>query len=181
MLTPPDSKSIIKGLPTGGESLLKKLVVFLFLLFHFSALLLLRAQEDFLKIEASVIPRKLFRGEEGTVLLKLSLQKGITVSPHPDFIIEFKACAELVFPKNFFTATDLEIDALEGEGEEYLNLQEPIKVPFTVSLEAKKGSHILEGRIKYFARSKKDGWCVKNTAKFYAAFATRPSVIKKNP
>ena len=165
-----------------GEFLLKKRSAFLFLLTLTASLCpLLWAQEDFLKIEASVIPRKLSRGEEGTVLLKLSLEEGITVSPHPDFIIEFKPCEELVFPKNFFTATDLEIDTVERGGEEYLNLQEPVKVPFTVSLEAKKGSHLLEGRIKYFARSRKDGWCVKNTAKFYVAFATRPSVIKKNP
>ena len=151
--------------------------VLAFLFFVLSPLLW--PQEDFLKIEASVVPRRLSRGEEGTVLLKLSLEEGITVSPHPDFIIEFKPCEELVFPKNFFTASDLEIDALEAAGEGYLNLQKPIKVPFTVSLEAKKGSHILEGKIKYFARSKKEGWCVKNTAKFYVAFSTRSSVIKK--
>ena len=159
---------------------MKKRSAFLFLLTLTASLCpLLWAQEDFLKIEASVIPRKLSRGEEGTVLLKLSLQEGITVSPHPDFIIEFKPCEELVFPKNFFAASDLEIEALEGEDEDYLDLQEPIKVPFTVSLEAKKGSHILEGRIKYFARSKKEAWCVKNTAKFFVTFSTRSSVIKK--
>lgn len=159
---------------------MKKMGVFIFLLFLFSVLFpRLRAQEDFLQIEASVIPRKLSRGEEGTVLLKLSLQAGITVSPHPDFIIEFKPCEELVFPKNFFTASDLEIDTVDGEGEEYLDLKDPIKVPFTVNLEAKKGSHILEGRIKYFARSKKEDWLVKNTAKFYATFATRSSVAQK--
>jgi len=161
---------------------LKKRRTFLVLLTLATSLpLLLWAQEDFLKIEASVIPRKLSRGEEGIIFLKLSLQDGITVSPHPDFIIEFKPCQELVFPKNFYTASDLEIDALEAEGEEYLNVQEPIRVPLTVSLEAKKGSHILEGRIKYFARSKKEGWCVKNTAKFYVPFSTRSSVIKKKP
>jgi hypothetical protein len=140
---------------------------------------LLRAQEDFLKIEASVIPRRLSRGEEGVVLLKLSLREGISVSPHPDFIIEFKPCEELVFPKNFFTASDLGIEAQEADGEEYLDLRDPVKIPFTVSLEAKKGSHILEGRIKYFARSKGEGWCVRNTAKFYVAFSTRSAVVKK--
>jgi hypothetical protein len=148
------------------------------LIFFFS-LPFLRAQEDFLKIEASVIPRRLSRGEEGVVLLKLSLRGGVTVSPHPDFIIEFKPCEELVFPKNFFTASDLEIEAQEGDGEEYLDLSDPVKIPFTVSLEAKKGSHILEGRIKYFAKSKAEGWCVRNTVKFYVAFATRSAVVKK--
>src|SRR4030043_1064126 len=136
---------------------------------------LLSAQEDFLKIEASIDPRKLSRGEEGAVLLKLSLQEDISVSPQPDFIIEFKPCAEIIFPKNFYTATDLEVETFVQEVEESLDLKKPIRIPFTVSPEAKKGSHLLEGRVKYFARSQAEGWCVKNTAKFFVTFSTRPA------
>ncbi|MDH7512524.1 MAG: hypothetical protein QHH14_06240 [Clostridiales bacterium] len=141
--------------------------------------LLLFSQEDFLKVEASVEPRRLSRGEEGAVVLELRLMEGISISPYPDFIIEFKPCPELVFPKNFFTASDLDIEVLEKDGEKYLDFKEPLKIPFTVSLEAKRGSYILEGRIKYFARSQKEGWCVKNTAKFFVTFATRPGLVKK--
>lgn len=142
---------------------------------------LLSAQEDFLKIEASIDPRKLSRGEEGAVLLKLSLQENISVSPQPDFIIEFKPCAEIIFPKNFYTATDLEIETAVREGEESLELGKAIRIPFTVSPEAKKGSHILEGRVKYFARSQKEGWCVRNTAKFFVPFSTRSISVRKSP
>ena len=140
----------------------------------------LSAQEDFLKIEASIVPRKLSRGEEGAVVLKLSLQEGIAVSPQPDFIIEFKPCAEILFPKNFYTATDLEIETIVRQGEESLDLAKAIRIPFTVSPEAKKGSHILEGRVKYFARSREEGWCVKNTAKFFVTFFTRPATVRKS-
>ena len=165
----------------GKESVLKNRRASLFLLFLAGSLsLLLRAQEDFLRIEASVIPRKLSRGEEGIVLLKLGLQEGITISPHPDFIIELKPTEGLVFPKNFYAASDLGIDTGEADGEEYLDLKEPIRIPFTVSAGVKKGSHILEGRIKYFARSKKEGWCVRNTAKFFVTCYTRSSVVKKS-
>jgi len=142
---------------------------------------LISAQEDFLKIEASIVPRKLSRGEEGAVLLKLSLQEDIAVSPQPDFIIEFKPCAEILFPKNFYTATDLEIETAVRGDEESLNLEKAIRIPFTISPEAKKGSHILEGRVKYFARSREEGWCVKNTAKFFVTFSTRPSAVRKVP
>ena len=142
---------------------------------------LLSAQEDFLKIEASIDPRKLSRGEEGAVLLKLSLQENISVSPQPDFIIEFKPCAEIIFPKNFYTATDLEIETAVREGEESLELGKAIRIPFTVSPEAKKGSHILEGRVRYFARSQKEGWCVRNTAKFFVPFSTRSISVRKSP
>jgi hypothetical protein len=140
---------------------------------------LLAAQGDFLKVEASIIPRKLSRGEEGAVILKLSLQEGIVVSPKPDFTIEFKPCPELVFPKNFYTATDLGIETEEKNGEEALNLREAIRIPLTVSEEADKGSHILEGRIKYFARSGDGEWCVKTTAKFFVPFFTRSASVKK--
>lgn len=141
--------------------------------------ILLSAQEDFLKIEASIVPRKLSRGQEGAVILKLSLQEGITISPKPDFIIEFKPCAEIIFPKNFYTATDLEVETFVREEEESLDLKKAIRIPFTVSPEAKKGSHILEGRVKYFARSRAEGWCVKNTAKFFVTFSSRPAAVRK--
>ena len=141
----------------------------------------LSAQDDFLKIEASIVPRKLSRGQEGAVVLKLSLQEGMAVSSQPEFIIEFKPCAEILFPKNFYTATDLEVENVVQPGEESLDLEKPIRIPFTVSPDAKKGSHILEGRIKYYARSREEGWCVKNTAKFFVTFFTRPSAVRKSP
>lgn len=142
-------------------------------------LLHVSAQEELLRIEASITPRRLARGEEGSVILKLSLQEGIVISPHPDFIIEFKPLDALVFPKPFFAASDLGIGAQEKEGEEYLDLKKPVKIPFTVSPEAKKGSYILEGRIKYYARSKSEGWLVKNSAKFFVAFSARAAAVKK--
>jgi hypothetical protein len=142
-------------------------------------LALLGAQKDFLRVEASITPRRLSRGEEGAVILKLSLEEGVTVSPKPDFTIEFKPCPELVFPKNFYTATDLGIETEERDGEESLDLQKAIRVPFTVSEEAGKGSHILEGRIKYFARSQAEEWCVKTSAKFFVPFFTRSVSVKK--
>jgi len=141
----------------------------------------LPAQEDFLEIEASIVPRKLSRGEEGAVILKLSLREGVAVSPRPDFIIEFKPCAEIVFPKNFYTAIDLEVGTVVREDEETLDLGKEVRVPFTVSPQARKGSHILEGRVKYFARSRAEGWCVKNTAKFFVPFSTRTPAVRERP
>ncbi|MGQ9672179.1 MAG: hypothetical protein ACUVV5_03470 [Candidatus Aminicenantales bacterium] len=140
---------------------------------------ILFGQDDFLKVEASIVPRRLARSQEGQVVLKLSLREGVSISPYPNFIIEFQPCPELVFPKNFFTATDLEIEILDIEGEKALNFREPVRIPFTVSLEAKKGSYILEGRIKYFARSKKENWCVKSLTKFFVPFATRAARIRR--
>lgn len=156
-----------------GSGILRHLVFFLALVS------LAGGQDDFLRVEASIVPRRLSRGEEGAVILKLSLQEGTTISPKPDFTIEFKPCPELVFPKNFYTASDLGIEAKETGGEESLDLTDSIRIPFTVAGEAEKGSHILEGVIKYFARSQQEDWCVKTTAKFFVPFFTRSVSVKK--
>ncbi len=158
---------------------MKKIVVGLGLISFVFLLVLAQEDEECLKVEASVHPRWLSRGQEGTVILKIKLAKGITVNPQPSFIIECSPSLELIFPKNFFTASDLEIEIKEGNGEEYLNLEKPIEIPFTVSLEAKRGNHTFNGKIKYFAFSREEGWCLKSTAKFSASFYTRSTRIKK--
>lgn len=134
---------------------------------------------DLLKIETAVLPRRLSRGEEGKVVLRVGVQKGVIISSKPTFIIEIVPNPDLIFPKNFFTASDLALEVVEGEGGSFLNLVKPIEIPFTVGLEAKKGGHILEGRIKYFARSPAEGWCLKSSVKFSVPFSTRQSVAKK--
>ena len=105
--------------------------------------------------------------------MKLTLEEGIFISPEPSFIIEFSPCEELIIPKSLSTDAGLEIDILEENGEDYLDLREAIEIPFTVRLMAKQGSHLLEGKIKYFACSKEEGWCLKNKSKFSAVFYVR--------
>jgi len=139
----------------------------------------LPGDEDLLRIEAALRPKSLSRSEEGLVVLKVLIKPGLTISPHPAFTIEFAPSRELVFPKSFYTHSDLNMEILEKDGEQFLDLQKPIEIPFTVSLEAKRGGHILEGKIKYFARSKKDGWCLKNTARFAIPFFTRQTISVK--
>jgi len=140
---------------------------------------LLSGAEEILSVESSISPLRLSRGEEGKVILKFSLKEGTEITPQPSFIIEFVPNEELVFPKNFFTASDLDIEVLTEKGKEYLNLNKPIEIPFTVSLKAKRGIHRLEGKVKYFAFSKMEGWCFKSSSKFRATFSTRLTVKKK--
>ena len=137
------------------------------------------SQEDLLKVECSINPLRLSRGEEGKVILKISVSQGITISPLPSLTIEFSPGEELVFPKNFFTSSDLNLEVLEENGQEYLSLKKPFEIPFTVSLQAKRGIHILEGKVKYFARSNKEGWCLKRSSKFSATYYTRITIVKK--
>jgi hypothetical protein len=135
-------------------------------------------EENLLEIDVSINPYRLSRGQEGKVIIKITLEEGIDVNAQPSFQIEFTSSDELVFPKNFFTASDLEIEILKENGFEYLNLSAPLEIPFTVSLEAERGNHTLEGKIKYFACSKEEGWCLKNSTKFTARFYTRSTIYQ---
>jgi hypothetical protein len=135
--------------------------------------------ENLLRIECSIVPRRLSRGEEGKAVIKLAVNEGVLISALPSFIIDFTPVPELSFPKNFFTASDLDIDVVETPEGTFLDLTKPIAIPFTVAPDAKPGGHILEGRIKYFARSPGEGWCYKTSSKFSVAFSTRSSSVKK--
>jgi hypothetical protein len=147
--------------------------IFLFILIVGISLFAFAEKEDLLRIEASLGPKRLSGGQKGKVVLKLTLEEGIFVSPEPSFIIEFSPCEELIIPKSLSTESDLEIDILKENGEDHLDLREVIEIPFTVRLMAKRGRHLLEGKIKYFACSKEEGWCLKNTSKFSAVFYIR--------
>lgn len=111
-------------------------------------------------------PKNLSRGQEGKIILKLTVQEGLTVNPQPSFSIEFNPCEAIIFSKEAFTDADLDIEILEEMGEEYLNLKNPVEIPFTVSPDAEKGKPLLEGKIKYFVCSKEEGWCLKSSSKF---------------
>ena len=139
------------------------------------------AQEDPIRVEASILPLRVARGEEGRVILKISVKEGFTVNSLPSFIIEFGPGTELLFPKNFFTASDLNLDVVEENGKQRLNLKKPLEIGFTVSPKAARGVHVLQGRVKYFATSTKDGWCVKSSSKFSARTLIFARVIQSQP
>ncbi len=162
----------------GGEFNLKKFFLISIVILSFSFFHLAK-EDDSLKVRASIDPKRLSRGQEGKVTLRLRLKEGIVINPQPSFIIEFEPSEEIVFPKNFFTASDLELETVEGNGEEYLNLEEPIEIPFSINLKAKRGNHVLKGKVKYFASCKVEGWCLKSRTTFSASFYTRSSVAKK--
>jgi hypothetical protein len=145
-----------------------------------SALAAFASGEDLLRIESSVSPLRLVRGQEGRVILKIAVKSGIAINPQPSFIVEFDATPELVFPKNFFTAPDLNIPLVEDAGKEKLDLRKPVEIPFTVGAKAGRGIHQLVGRVKYFAISAKGGYCYKGSEKFVVTFSTRLAGLAPN-
>ena len=144
-------------------------VLFVFMIFSYLG----SQEEDLIKIDATINPGRLSKGSDGKVVLRFRVKEGITINPQPSFTIELSSSEELVFSKYFFTASDLGIEILEEEGKEYLVLTEQIEITFTVSDEAVKGMHSLEGTVKYFAFSKAENWCLKTTSLFSASFYMR--------
>jgi hypothetical protein len=128
--------------------------------------------DDLLKVEGSIRPRRLAPEQEGRVVLKLSIPPDILIIPQPYFIIEFTSVPEIAFPKTFFTASDLEMEVREEEGGLSLVISVPIEIPFRVLPAARRGSHVLEGRIRYFALSTTEGWFLKTASKFSIPFVT---------
>jgi hypothetical protein len=135
--------------------------------------------EDLLKVNVSINPMRLRRGEEGKIVLKFTVEEGIRISSQPSFTIDLEASDELIFPKNFFSASDLEIEIKEEDGKEYLDLKGPIEIPFSVNMDAKRGNHTIGGKIRYFACSQEEGWCLKYTAKFSSVFLTSSRIFQK--
>lgn len=129
--------------------------------------------QTLLKVDAAVSPSRLSRSQEGKVILTFTIQEGILINSQPSFTVEFDPSDELVFPKNFFSATDLEIALLEVDGATYLNLENPLEIPFTVGPEVPRGNYILKGKVKFFAFSRKDGAIIKTSTKFEVPFYMR--------
>lgn len=136
-------------------------------------------QETLLRVDVAIVPKVLSRGQSGQIILRLTIPEGVIVLTKPEFIIEFKPLPPINLPKNFFTATDLNLETTDYSGREGLNLDKIIKIPFSVALDAPPRTYILEGRIKYTLFSPKKGWCLKTVSKFYGSFSTRATVMKK--
>ncbi|MCX7973262.1 MAG: hypothetical protein N3B16_02010 [Candidatus Aminicenantes bacterium] len=155
-------------------------IICLFILFNIF-ILKLRAQETLIKVDVAIVPKILSRGETGQIVLRLTVPDGAIVLTEPEFIIEFKVLPPLNLPKNFFTATDLDLETEDKKGRESLKLDKIIKIPFSVALDAPPKTYILEGKVKYTLFSLKKGWCLRTASKFYGSFSTRASIIKKKP
>jgi hypothetical protein len=157
---------------------LQKRIAFVFLLLGLAAVWEGADENSLLQVQASVLPRRLARGQEGRIELRFTLREGITISPVPHFTIELNSSAELAFPKDFFTNSDLEMEIIEEEGRQYLNVSETVSIPFTVKSEARRGSHRIQGRIRYFGCFLDEGWCLKDTTTFSASFYTSNRLMK---
>jgi hypothetical protein len=157
---------------------LRKLAILILFIFCFT-LLPFTEEDDILKIEASVNPKSLSKGQDGKVILKLILVEGLSITPQPSFTVEFSPNEVIVFAKKIFSDADLGMEILEDMGEEHLSLKDPIEIPFAVSPDAAGGKQRLDGKINYFVCSKEEGWCLKSSSKFSVSFSIQATPVEK--
>ncbi len=134
--------------------------------------------QDLVTVEARISPLRLARNQEGKVVLKVGLKKGIALSALPAFTIEIDGSEDLVFSKSFFTGSDLALARVEIDGKECFDVKDPIEIPFKVNPKARRGVYILRGRVKYFAFNPAEGVCLKSTVKFSTSYSTWAVPVK---
>jgi hypothetical protein len=130
------------------------------------------AQEDYLKITASVEPRSIKQGEEGAFKIKIIPKNGIKISSHPEFIIRLDKNNNFSFPKLFFTASELDFQIRQENDSVFLELDKEVNIPFKVNEDSLIGKHKISGEI-IFTAVFKDNWSLKTYQRFNADFVSK--------
>lgn len=145
----------------------------LFSAFILSTLLLVNfnisANDDYLKITAEVIPKRIKQGEEGVLILKITPVDSIKISSHPKFMIKLNPSDHLIFSKLFFTASELNFETKAENNTVFLNLEKKNEISFKVSDTALIGKINISGEV-IFTAVFKDNWSLKTHQPFKVDF-----------
>jgi len=136
------------------------------------------SQEDYLKIDIQVTPKYIFQGEEGTLKIKITPKEGIKISSHPEFIIKLHDNSNFIFPKVFFTASELSFQTKQEDNVILLDLEKEIEIPFKVNDNSLIGRHKISGEV-IFTAIFKDNWSLKTYQKFITNFFSKKQYKRK--
>jgi len=142
---------------------------FLIIVLFFWCAVFYTAEEDYLKIIASVHPQTIGQSEEGILKLKISPQNGIKISSHPEMVIKLDDNSNCTFPKSFFTASELDFPTRREEDAVFLDLGKAVNIMFKVNEDSLLGRQKISGEITFTAVLK-DNWSVKTYQKFLVDF-----------
>lgn len=132
-------------------------------------------QDEYLKIDTSVSPSSISRGEEGVLKIKITPRSDIkipSISSHLGFMIKFEDDANLSFPKVFYTASELDLQMKQENDSVYLDFEKEIPITFKVTEDSLAGKHQINGEV-IFTAVFKDNWSVKTHQKFNADFSSK--------
>lgn len=137
------------------------------------------AQDDYLKIDASVSPNRIRQGEEGILKIKIIPRSDVKISSQLLFMIKFHDNSNLSFPKIFFTAPELDLQTKQENDSVYLDFEKEIPITFKVNETSLIGKHKISGEVVYTAVFK-DRWSLKTFQVFNVDFnSTRKRTIRK--
>jgi hypothetical protein len=131
------------------------------------------------KLSAVAKPNYLKRGESGKVVIFIDLQKRNYIKPAPPLIIKCFPGEGIVFPKEIFKSSELNIPILQRKDISYLDLREGIEIPFSVEQKARAGKRELTFEIKFLICSETKGICSKAVEKVYVEIFILRKTIKK--
>ena len=129
----------------------------------------------YLQVEAKTNKKAYYQGEEGQIKLRITPRSDINISVYPEMLIRFRSNANLVFAKNFFTASELDFLTFQEKDTEYVyyNLDKEIVIPFKVSPNALLGRMRIEGEVAFSAIFLSNHWCLKTYETFEVEIVSR--------
>ncbi len=133
---------------------MKYRIVLFIIFFTVTIAIVVRAQtplqsNEHVKFSISLKEKSLRPGATGNLLVRLQPKRGIHINLKPPISIAIDSSAIIA------RAGTPDIP----KADTFLNSSKPIKQPFTLTKNAKRGAAVLKGTITYFYCSDADGWC----------------------
>jgi hypothetical protein len=131
------------------------LIVFLFSSFVYS---------ENLTIKAKLSNTKINKSKENYLIISFIPENKVFLNFYPLLKIEIEEKSYLKFPKDKLKANDLDVEVFEKGNNKFINMKTPIKIPFELDKEYKKGKYKLVFSIEGFYTIQQE----KITIKFFS-------------
>jgi hypothetical protein len=131
------------------------------------------------KLTALAKPNYLRRGEAGKVVISIELSKRAYIKPAPPLIIKCHPVEGVIFPKEIFKSSEMNLPILQKKELSYIDIKEGIEIPFTIEEKAKSGKRELSFELKFLICSESKGICAKAVETVNVEIFVKRRAIKK--
>lgn len=113
------------------------------------------------KLSGVAKPYYLKRGESGKVIISVELMKRTYIKPAPPLIIRCIPVDGVIFPKEIFKSSEMNLPIHQKKDLSYIDLKEGIEIPFSIEKKAKAGKRELAFEVKFLICSESENICTK--------------------
>ncbi len=131
------------------------------------------------KLTALAKPNYLRKGEAGKVVISIELSKRAYIKPAPPLIIKCLPVEGVIFPKEIFKSSEMNLPILQKKELSYIDIKEGIEIPFTIEEKAKSGKRELSFELKFLICSESKGICAKAVETVNVEIFVKRRAIKK--